>query len=417
MLSMPTLWLVFVVNFTALTLVWAYVLRSYPNFEAARYWTASAAVAALGAATALLRGVIETPLPLVVGGGLMVAACCLGSMGIDRFYGRRAAWRFSITVTTVSVASFAFFSYVYDFMAMRIVTYSICQSIPLAVSMRLLLSRHDGRSHPGARMTAVISALMLAVLTIRSVAALVGVGGELTPMHFNQFQAGMVVVLVFLSMMWCFGFLLMAIDRLRSEVAKLAMLDDLTGVANRRLLLQRLSEQCVLSQRTGEPFAMLAIDLDGFKAVNDSFGHGAGDECLRAFSRVAQGRLRPGDLLARVGGDEFCVLMPSTTLREGAMIARCGDGGLPHGGRGCDALDLGLDRRGALDRTGRRRSGPADRRRRPGALYRQEGRQEPLRGVRSEARRAGNSRSGAGAGADATAPDGVSRFGPRFEKR
>jgi diguanylate cyclase (GGDEF)-like protein len=164
--------------------------------------------------------------------------------------------------------------------------------------------------------------LMLAVLTIRSVAALVGVGGELTPMHFNQFQAGMVVVLVFLSMMWCFGFLLMAIDRLRSEVAKLAMLDDLTGVANRRLLLQRLSEQCVLSQRTGEPFAILAIDLDGFKAVNDSFGHGAGDECLRAFSRVAQGRLRPGDLLARVGGDEFCVLMPSTTLREGAMIAR-----------------------------------------------------------------------------------------------
>jgi len=322
MLSMPTLWLVFVVNFTALTLVWAYVLRSYPNFEAARYWTASAAVAALGASTALLRGVIETPLPLVVGGGLMVSACCLGSMGIDRFYGRRAAWRFSITVTTLSVASFAFFSYVYDFMAMRIVTYSICQSLPLVMSMRLLLSRHDGRSHPGARMTAVISGLMLVVLTIRSVAALLGVGGELTPMHFNQFQAGMVVVLVFLSMMWCFGFLLMAIDRLRSEVAKLAMLDDLTGVANRRLLLQRLTEQCVLSQRTGEPFAMLAIDLDGFKAVNDSFGHGAGDDCLRAFTRVAQGRLRPGDLLARVGGDEFCVVMPSTTLREGAMIAR-----------------------------------------------------------------------------------------------
>jgi diguanylate cyclase (GGDEF)-like protein len=322
MLSIPTLWLVFVVNFAALTLVWAYVLHSYPNFEAARYWTASAGVAALGAATALLRGVIDTPLPVVVGGGLMVFACCLGSMGIDRFYGQRAAWRLNLAVTALSIGCFALFSYFHDDMAMRIVTYSFCQSVPFVVSMRHLLSRNGGRRHPGARLTAVISVLMLAVLLTRSVAALAGVGGELTPLHFNQLQAGMVVLLVFLSMMWCFGFLLMAMDRLRSEVANLALLDDLTGVANRRLLLQRLSEQCALSQRTGEPFALLAIDLDGFKAINDSFGHGAGDECLRAFTRAAQGRLRPGDLLARVGGDEFCVLMPSTTLREGAMIAR-----------------------------------------------------------------------------------------------
>jgi diguanylate cyclase (GGDEF)-like protein len=67
---------------------------------------------------------------------------------------------------------------------------------------------------------------------------------------------------------------------------------------------------------------MLAIDLDGFKAINDGHGHVVGDECLRLFARTVQSQLRPDDLLARSGGDEFCAVLPATTLREGAMIAR-----------------------------------------------------------------------------------------------
>ena len=157
-------------------------------------------------------------------------------------------------------------------------------------------------------------------------------------------------------MAWNFGFLLMAIDRLRGEVADLALVDDLTGIANRRHLLQRLSEECALSQRTGEPFALLAIDLDGFKEINDGFGHGAGDECLRLFTAVAQSRLRPGDMLARTGGDEFCIVLPATSLREAAMIAgrvleTCRDDLCPLG-RLRDS-DRGLDRRGAVVPGGR----------------------------------------------------------------
>jgi diguanylate cyclase (GGDEF)-like protein len=64
------------------------------------------------------------------------------------------------------------------------------------------------------------------------------------------------------------------------------------------------------------------IDLDGFKAINDTHGHAAGDACLQHFTLMAQTRLRPGDMLARTGGDEFCIVLPSSTLREGAMIAR-----------------------------------------------------------------------------------------------
>ena len=139
---------------------------------------------------------------------------------------------------------------------------------------------------------------------------------------FNPLQSVLVLVLMFLSMALNFGFLLMAMDRLRNEVADLALLDDLTGVGNRRHLLQRLTEECARSERSGEPFALLVIDLDGFKAINDTHGHAAGDACLQHFTLMAQTRLRPGDMLARTGGDEFCVVLPASTLREGAMIAR-----------------------------------------------------------------------------------------------
>src|SRR5471030_1369142 len=132
----------------------------------------------------------------------------------------------------------------------------------------------------------------------------------------------MVPVMMFLSMAWNFGFLLMTIDALRSEVADLALLDDLTGVGNRRHMLQRLAEECARSERSREPFALLVIDLDGFKAINDTHGHAAGDSCLQHFTLMAQTRLRPGDMLARSGGDEFCIVLPASTLREAAMIAR-----------------------------------------------------------------------------------------------
>ena len=153
-------------------------------------------------------------------------------------------------------------------------------------------------------------------------AGLAHLGGDFSFVQFNQFQSVLILVLVFLSMALNFGFLLMAMDRLRNEVADLALMDDLTGVANRRHLLQRLTEECARSERSGEAFALLVIDLDGFKAINDTHGHAAGDACLQHFTLMAQTRLRPGDMLARTGGDEFCIVLPSSTMREGAMIAR-----------------------------------------------------------------------------------------------
>src|SRR5437762_11854223 len=324
MLSVPTLWTVFVINFLALGLIWAYVMRCYPSFEAARFWTGSAFAAAAGAALAMLRVVFPDSLvPLLFGGTALILAICLAAMGIRKFFHQPVSWRDTLLITGLGVAGLCFFTFVHDSVPARMTVFTIAQVLPMVRSLKLLLSPHEGRVNPGARLAGIVTILILVIFASRLLGALTSAGGGgFSYMHFSPMQSVVILVLVFLSMALNFGFLLMAMDRLRNEVADLALLDDLTGVGNRRYLLQRLTEESARSERSGQPFALLVIDLDGFKAINDTHGHAAGDACLQHFTLMAQTRLRSGDLLARTGGDEFCVVLPASTLREGAMIAR-----------------------------------------------------------------------------------------------
>jgi len=320
MLSVPTLWTVFVVNFLALGLIWAYVVRSYPKLEAARFWTASALTAAVGAIVAVVSREFGWTVPLLCGGAIILLAICLAGMGVRRFYDRPVSWRSTALITGTTFAVLLGFTLVHDSTLMRVVVYSVGQSVPLVLMIRLLLPSKDGRADPGARLAGIVAVLILVMFAMRAIGELAGV--DFVFSHSGPALPVMVLLLMFLSMSINFGFLLMAVDRLRSEVADLALLDDLTGVGNRRHLLRRLTEECARSERSGEPFSLLVIDLDGFKLINDTHGHAAGDACLQHFTLMAQTRLRPGDMLARTGGDEFCIVLPASTLREGAMIAR-----------------------------------------------------------------------------------------------
>ena len=93
MLSVPTLWTVFVINFLALGLIWAYVVRSYPKFEAARFWTGSAFAGAAAPRWRCCAWLWIRSLPLLAGGTVLIFAACLAAMGIKRFYDQPVSWR------------------------------------------------------------------------------------------------------------------------------------------------------------------------------------------------------------------------------------------------------------------------------------------------------------------------------------
>ena len=109
---------------------------------------------------------------------------------------------------------------------------------------------------------------------------------------------------------------------LEDRLAHAALHDSLTGLANRTLLADRALQALQVSERTGEPIALLALDLDGFKPVNDTHGHLAGDALLKEVATRMAACSRPGDTLARLGGDEFAVLLPAADRSAAVTVAQ-----------------------------------------------------------------------------------------------
>ena len=109
--------------------------------------------------------------------------------------------------------------------------------------------------------------------------------------------------------------------RLEEELSHQAFHDGLTGLANRSLFRDRLEQALVRSARSGDPLAVLLVDLDGFKQVNDTLGHNSGDELLEQLARRFASLTRSGDTLARLGGDEFAVLLDGAGETDATTLA------------------------------------------------------------------------------------------------
>lgn len=102
------------------------------------------------------------------------------------------------------------------------------------------------------------------------------------------------------------------VERERNALRTTALTDPLTGLANRRSLLSRVDYEIARHTRSQSRFAVVMLDLDGFKLLNDRFGHPTGDDLLRDVAVALKRAVRDQDTVARIGGDEFCVLAPET---------------------------------------------------------------------------------------------------------
>ena len=171
-------------------------------------------------------------------------------------------------------------------------------------------------SYPLGSMVIVVVASVTGVATI-------GLLGGATE---QAFEADPAYVWVFLVSMALSGLICMWQSRLgerqREELAELSRTDPLTGCLNRRGFSERLDAELARAGRVGGEVALIQLDLNGFKAVNDRHGHAAGDELLRWVGSTLKGLLRGSDATGRLGGDEFALLLPGLGAAEAGAVAQ-----------------------------------------------------------------------------------------------
>ncbi|MCA1246290.1 diguanylate cyclase [Massilia sp. MS-15] len=170
------------------------------------------------------------------------------------------------------------------------------------------------------RFLAVLTAVLALVVAARGLSVLLLPGGWrwLSSELLRQLSSAALYLLMLAN---AFGMLLLGRERAGRELARLEVVDPLTNVPNRRGFFAALAPWMALARRPGQPTALVVLDLDGFKRVNDAYGHPAGDAVLRHVVELCRRQLRDSDLLGRLVGVEFAILLPRTRLEEALLVA------------------------------------------------------------------------------------------------
>lgn len=155
--------------------------------------------------------------------------------------------------------------------------------------------------------------VQLAVILIGAAAALLGAGAD--PAVWIITAAAVLLTAALWRLLRDRVYVLLAL------LAEAARTDPLTGLLNRRAIEERLEAELARSTRAAKPLSIVMVDLDGFKRVNDEFGHHAGDEALEAFAEILRTCARRSDAIARMGGDEFALVLPETDAADAERLA------------------------------------------------------------------------------------------------
>ncbi|MGZ5044265.1 MAG: putative bifunctional diguanylate cyclase/phosphodiesterase [Methylobacter sp.] len=291
-------------------IAFAVTVRRHPNLDGPREWLIACIALFAGFMGICLRGVIPDFASIVMANSLILVAGICVWIGIRGFFGLRWRWWLFTLFVLPAAMLLGLFTTVWPSVSARqiimsvfIILISLCiiRDIRRQCSFALRMEANLLIGFLGAE--AVIHVIRLITLIMMPAAT----GSYiLSPEQPDR---------IFLMLLFITGTARLLImvtlvsARLQSELNQLATQDSLTQLPNRRLLLERLKHGIDVARRNDKQLALLMLDLDRFKAVNDSLGHAAGDELLQQAAVRIQKRLRDVDTVARLGGDEFIVLL------------------------------------------------------------------------------------------------------------
>ncbi len=293
--------------------------RSYPaSIKGLGEWSAALLTVFVGSVLATGHGKLPDWVTVTLARFLIATGLYLAYAGSQRFFDltpRMAPWLALITGVTLVQAWFTFVDPSYH---VRLMLANGLAGSLFAAHAYLLLKQ--GSPTFGRMLTLGVLVAMLTIQLMRLVSAFIWPPGndifETSPQHVIY-----VTSFVFCILLFSISTVLMATERLRTELEHLATHDSLTSALTRRHMNEACQQELKRCRRHGHSMALLMIDMDHFKAVNDTYGHQTGDQVLINFVVKVNALLRQPDQLGRFGGEEFVLLLPETSLEEAGFVA------------------------------------------------------------------------------------------------
>jgi diguanylate cyclase (GGDEF)-like protein len=277
-----------------------------------------------GSLLMLLRPVVPTGVSVVAGSAFIMVAVALCAEAYRRFAHRPSALVFRLTTVGAASVVLAVMVLMGAQYAARAIVVSCVLVGFLGLAGWELLRTESGPREQTRWFSVVLVGFAAASLFVRT-ALLMGTAatGEVNPSLFDPSLERTLAFFpgILLSMGYGPGLLLMNHERRANDARRLATIDPLTGVLNRRALIERVNVEFAGARRRGEPCSLLMLDIDHFKSVNDQYGHAGGDAVLVEFAQRLVDHVRPTDLVARLGGEEFCIFLSGASEEASLHVA------------------------------------------------------------------------------------------------
>jgi diguanylate cyclase (GGDEF)-like protein len=303
--------------------VYLYLIQvSTPNLRGINWVSRGYACAAIGTLLVSLRGTIPDLFSILLADAFLLTV----NVGLYRglaelmYVVKRKQWVIVAVSVIPAILFQGYYVFVHNLQAPRVISQSAvlllqCAFIVSLVtrngSERTLLPRWGLASALGAWMG--FQMLRVYMICQQSVASKLSGGYSVNPK--------LILLPVLAAIIAGLCFIWLAMSQLQHELELLSETDALTGLMNRRALGRSAAREIAVARRRMTPLALIMLDLDRFKTLNDSYGHTAGDAALISTARSIGDGLREVDLLARFGGEEFVALLPDTTYEEAIHVA------------------------------------------------------------------------------------------------
>jgi diguanylate cyclase (GGDEF)-like protein len=306
-----------------MSLIFFAAYRVYPkSIEGIREWAVGGVVTMVAATLYSLRDIAPDWLSILVANLTLTAGFYCWFVGTRRFMGLAlASVKSVVAYAVVLLILLVYWTYVVPSFLHRSSLMTLVHSSFFIGQMYLVL-RYGRRNFSGLFFVSVML-LALSASTLRIVATLLEDGAQFQVLlQRSLVQSIYLVVYALSSLLQTMGFFMMITDRLNEELKKEARIDPLTGAWNRRAVMEQMHVVMATAKRKAQAVSVIAMDLDHFKRINDTHGHDVGDEVLKHFSALVQEQKRPSDFFARLGGEEFILVLPDTDHQQAFDVAQ-----------------------------------------------------------------------------------------------